>query len=568
MGSENVAVNSSALSNCEDNRVKDKSITYEHLVIGGGVAGLSAALMLAERSPGRVCVVCKGKAEICNSRLAQGGIACVLDKSDTFDEHIADTLAAGDHLCNAVNVRGIVEAGPEKIQWLMDLGTHFTTRGEIGENNEENKRDEFHLGREGGHHKRRVIHAGDITGEEVHNTLIAAARANPKIDILEEHSAIDLITSWRLGWMGGNHCLGAYVLDIRTGFVKTIVADTVTVATGGCGKVYLYTSNSEAACGSGVAMCYRAHVPIANMEFLQFHPTLLYHPKVNSFLISEALRGEGGILKVRDTSGKLVSFMEKYHEMASLAPRDVVARAIDNELKVRGLNCAYLDMTSLDREFLEKRFPKIFAQCLEAGIDMSRQPIPVVPAAHYCCGGIQATVDGRTNVKGLSAVGECACTGLHGANRLASNSLMEALVCARLTAKRLGVHPVKLDRKVAIPAWKTGKAVAPDEAVLVAHMWDEIRRLMWDYVGIVRTDKRLARALRRLRTLRREIHDYYFRYLVTPDTLELRNLAVCAELIVKSAQKRKESRGLHYTLDYPETSEKIASTVLPGYRGR
>ncbi len=535
--------------------MRDKTITYDHLIIGGGVAGLSAALMLAEKSPGRICVVCKGKAEICNSRLAQGGIACVLDKRDSFDEHIADTLAAGDHLCNAVNVRGIVEAGPEKIKWLMELGTHFTTRGEIGENNEENKKDEFHLGREGGHHKRRVIHAGDITGEEVHNTLIAAARANPKIEILEDHSAIDLITSWRLGWMGENHCLGAYVLDINTGFVKTIVADTVTVATGGCGKVYLYTSNSDAACGSGVAMCYRAHVPIANMEFLQFHPTLLYHPKVNSFLISEALRGEGGILKVRDTSGKLVTFMEKYHEMASLAPRDVVARAIDNELKVRGLHCAYLDMTALDRDFLEKRFPKIFAQCLEAGIDMSVQPIPVVPAAHYSCGGVKTDINGYTGIPGLYVVGESGCTGLHGANRLASNSLLEALVVPDFAAKHIMAHydELKATRPNGnIPDWSRGNATDSDEQVVLAHNWDEIRRFMWDYVGIVRTNKRLERAKRRVKNIREEIDKYYWDFHITKELVELRNITTVAELIIDSAMSRKESRGLHYNADYPD----------------
>lgn len=535
--------------------MKDKTIFYDHLIIGSGLAGLTSALMLAENSKGRICVITKGNLETCNSRLAQGGIACVLDKGDSFDEHIADTLAAGAHLCNAVNVREIVEAGPEKIKWLMDLGTHFTTRGEIGENNEAQKKDEFHLGREGGHHKRRVIHAGDITGEEVHNTLIAACKANPQIEILERHSAIDLITSWRLGWMGENQCLGAYVLDIDTGDVKTMVADTVTVAAGGTGKVYLYTSNSEVACGSGVAMCYRAHCPIANMEFLQFHPTILYHPKVNSFLISEALRGEGGILKVKDSSGNLVTFMEKYHEMSSLAPRDVVARAIDNELKVRGLQCAYLDMTMLDRAFLEKRFPKIFSQCLAAGIDMSVQPIPVVPAAHYSCGGVKTDVNGWTGIRGLYVVGESGCTGLHGANRLASNSLLEALVVPDFASKHIMEHydEIRGGRPNGkIPEWSRGNATDSDEQVVLSHNWDEIRRFMWDYVGIVRTNKRLERAKRRVKNIREEIDKYYWDFHITKELVELRNITTVAELIIDSAMSRKESRGLHYNADYPD----------------
>ncbi len=535
--------------------MKDKTIFYDHLIIGSGLAGLTSALMLAEKSKGRICVITKGNLETCNSRLAQGGIACVLDKGDSFDEHIADTLAAGAHLCNAVNVREIVEAGPEKIKWLMDLGTHFTTRGEIGENNEAQKKDEFHLGREGGHHKRRVIHAGDITGEEVHNTLIAACKANPQIEILERHSAIDLITSWRLGWMGENQCLGAYVLDIDTGDVKTMVADTVTVAAGGTGKVYLYTSNSEVACGSGVAMCYRAHCPIANMEFLQFHPTILYHPKVNSFLISEALRGEGGILKVKDSSGNLATFMEKYHEMGSLAPRDVVARAIDNELKVRGLQCAYLDMTMLDRAFLEKRFPKIFSQCLAAGIDMSVQPIPVVPAAHYSCGGVKTDVNGWTGIRGLYVVGESGCTGLHGANRLASNSLLEALVVPDFASKHIMEHydEIRGGRPNGkIPEWSRGNATDSDEQVVLTHNWDEIRRFMWDYVGIVRTNKRLERAKRRVKNIREEIDKYYWDFHITKELVELRNITTVAELIIDSAMSRKESRGLHYNADYPD----------------
>ena len=395
--------------------------------------------------------------------------------------------------------------------------------------------------------------------------MIRTVKSTPSIEILENTTVIDLITTTRrLGMKKAPHqCVGAYALDTVTQEIFAVRSPNTVLATGGCGKVYLYTCNPDTATGDGIALAWRAGAKIENMEFIQFHPTCLYHPNAKRFLISEAVRGEGAVLV--DANGK--PFMEKYDPRGSLAPRDIVARSIDSEMKRTGAPCMFLDIRKKGKTYLMKRFPNIYRKCLSFGIDMARDLIPIVPAAHYCCGGIQATVDGRTGVKGLSAVGECACTGLHGANRLASNSLMEAVVCARLTAKRLAVHPVRHERKIVIPPWKTGKAVAPDEAVLVSHMWDEIRRLMWDYVGIVRTDKRLARALRRLKTLRKEIRDYYFRYLVTPDTLELRNLAVCAELIVKSAQKRRESRGLHYTLDCPELSEKAVSTVLPGYRG-
>ena len=509
------------------------TVFYEHLVIGGGLAGLTSALMLAEKSSGNIAVITKGKVEICNSRLAQGGIACVLDKGDSFDEHIADTLTAGDHLCNAAAVREIVEAGPEKIRWLMELGTHFTTRGEIGDESPSHQ-EEFHLGREGGHHKRRVIHAGDITGENVHNSLI---------------------TTRRLGWIGENQCLGAYILDATSGTVKTFVAYSVIVATGGAGKVYLYTSNSDIACGSGVAMCSRANVPIANMEFFQFHPTVLYHRNAKSFLISEALRGEGGILKVPDGKGNLVTFMENYHEMASLAPRDVVARAIDSELKRRGLQCAYLDMTAIPRDFLVKRFPNIFEKCMAVGIDMSEQPIPVVPAAHYCCGGVKTDVNGYTGVKGLYVCGEAGCTGLHGANRLASNSLLEALVVPDFAAKHIMEHYGELkDLRPAgvVPVWHSGQAKDSDEQVVIEHNWEEIRRFMWDYVGIVRTNKRLERAKARVSMIRNEIDKYYWDFRITRELIELRNLATVAELIIDSALERRESRGLHYNADYPE----------------
>ena len=530
------------------------TVFYEHLVIGSGLAGLTSALMLAEKSDGKIAVVTKGKVEICNSRLAQGGIACVLDEGDSFDEHLADTLTAGDHLCNAAAVREIVEAGPEKIRWLRELGTHFTTRGEVGDQTPDHQ-DEFHLGREGGHHKRRVIHAGDITGENVHNSLIAACRDNPQITILEDHAAIDLITSRRLGWIGDDQCLGAYILDANSGEVKTFVAYSVIVATGGAGKVYLYTSNSDIACGSGVAMCSRAFVPVANMEFFQFHPTVLYHRNAKSFLISEALRGEGGILKVPDAKGNLVTFMENYHEMASLAPRDVVARAIDNELKRRGVPCAYLDMTAIPRDFLVKRFPNIFEKCMAVGVDMSKQPIPVVPAAHYCCGGVKTDVNGFTGIKGLYVCGEAGCTGLHGANRLASNSLLEALVVPDFAAKHIMENYEDLKNKRpggVVPVWHSGQAKDSDEQVVIEHNWEEIRRFMWDYVGIVRTNKRLERAKARVSMIRHEIDKYYWDFRITRELIELRNLATVAELIIDSALERKESRGLHYNSDYPE----------------
>ena len=526
----------------------------DYFVVGSGMGGLMTALHLAPY--GKVVLATKRHLNDCNTNFAQGGICCVASPDDSFKAHLKDTQIAGAGLCTERVVARIVAEAPKGIADLVKCGVKFNKKPDGS----------WDLTREGGHSARRIFHAGDISGEKCESAMIRTIGKHPEITILENTTVIDLITTTRrLGMKKAPHqCVGAYVLDTITHEIYAIRSPNTILATGGCGKVYLYTCNPDTATGDGIALAWRAGAKIENMEFIQFHPTCLYHPNAKRFLISEAVRGEGAIL----VDGKGRPFMEKYDPRGSLAPRDIVARSIDSEMKRTGAPCMFLDIRRKGRAYLMTRFPNIYRKCLSFGIDMAKDLVPIVPAAHYCCGGIQATVDGRTNVKGLSAVGECACTGLHGANRLASNSLMEALVCARLTAKRLSVHPVRLDKKMAIPAWKTGKAVAPDEAVLVAHMWDEIRRLMWDYVGIVRTDKRLARALRRLRTLRREIHDYYFRYLVTPDTLELRNLAVCAELIVKSAQKRKESRGLHYTLDYPETSEKIASTVLPGYRGR
>lgn len=545
--------NKSANGKRREKMDSNQEMFFEHLVIGSGLAGLSSALMLAEKCGGEIAVVTKGAVEDCNSRLAQGGIACVTDQEDTFDEHIADTINAGDHLCNPESVRSIVEAGPERIQWLKEIGTHFTTRGELGDQNEAHK-DEFDLGREGGHKKRRVIHAGDITGEEVERALIEACRKNPRIHIFEHHSAIDLITTARLGWMGEDTCLGAYVLDIRNEKIKTFLSYSTSLATGGCGKVYLCTCNSDVACGAGVAMGYRAHAKIANMEFYQFHPTLLYHPKVRSFLISEALRGEGGTLKMQYRKGEYTPFMQNYHEMKSLAPRDVVARAIDNELKRTGQVCAYLDMTHKSEDFLRKRFPRIFAQCLELGINIAEQPIPVVPGAHFSCGGVQTDLHGFSGINGLYVVGETACTGLHGANRLASNSLLEAIVMPNRSAQHIAENLERL-RAIrpshAIPQWTTGDARNSDEQIVISHNWDEIRRFMWDYVGIVRTDKRLERAKTRIRNIQKEIEKYYWDFHITSDLIELRNIATVAELIIDSAMLRHESRGLHYNADYP-----------------
>ena len=527
-----------------------KIVDCDYFVVGSGMAGLMSALHLA--AYGKVTLVTKARLQDCNSNFAQGGICCVMDPGDTFDKHARDTMIAGAWLGKSEVVHEICAHAPEGIHDLIDCGVKFAKK----------KDGSWDLTREGGHSERRIFHAGDITGEKCEAAMIRRIKKSG-VDIRTETIVIDLIMSRRVGLKGENRCIGAYVLDKATGEIYAIRSPNTILATGGCGKVYLYTCNPDTATGDGIALAWRAGAKIENMEFIQFHPTCLYHPQAKRFLISEAVRGEGAVLV--NKHGK--EFMKKYDPRGSLAPRDIVARSIDSEMKRTGDDCMYLDIRSKGRAYLMTRFPNIYAKCMEFGIDMAKDLIPIVPAAHYTCGGIQATTDGRTSIKGLSAVGECACTGLHGANRLASNSLMEALVCARLTAARLGPHPERFGDAPAIPDWKIGNAVPPDEAVLVSHMWDEIRRLMWDYVGIVRTNKRLARAAHRIKTLRREIRDYYFRYLVTPDTLELRNLAVCAELIVKSAQKRHESRGLHYTLDYPRQSKRIRQTVLDGFRG-
>ena len=530
----------------------NETVQFDHIVVGSGLAGLSSALHLA-RSGRSVAVLTKREIYECNSRLAQGGVACVMDRLDSFDEHVKDTLTAGAGLCDVGAVRTIVEAGPAAIQELIELGAKFTTRGELGYTDEA---EEFDLGREGGHHKRRILHAGDITGAELERVMIEAVRSMPNIKVFEYHVAIDLVVSSRLDLGGPNRCFGVYVLDVKSGNILTFLAPSTTIACGGAGKVYLYTSNPDVACGSGIAMAYRAGAKIANMEFIQFHPTILYHPTIRSFLISEALRGEGAVLKCRDSrDSEPVEFMQKYHPIKSLAPRDVVARAIDSEMKRTGEECVYLDIRHLDETTLRRRFPNIFAKCLEAGINMAHDLIPVVPAAHFVCGGIKTDVNGASSIQGLYAVGESACTGLHGANRLASNSLLEALVVSRFAAADINARfeefrQARPNTDAALN-WMTGNATDSDEQVVIAHNWDEIRRFMWDYVGIYRTNKRLERAKNRIKLIRKEIEKYYWDFLVTADLVELRNIATVAELIIDSSLKRHESRGLHYNADYP-----------------
>jgi L-aspartate oxidase len=523
---------------------------FDFLILGSGIAGLSFALKVAPH--GRVAIVTKKDRAESNTNYAQGGIAAVTSKEDTFELHVRDTLEAGAGLCKEKVVRTIIEEGPARIAELIELGMHFSEREGAGVR-------ELDLGKEGGHSKRRILHAKDVTGREIERALLAAIAARPNIEIFENHFAIDLITSQKLGYAGDLRCLGVYVLDKRTGRVESLAAGVTLLATGGCGKVYLYTTNPDIATGDGVAMAYRAGAPVGNMEFIQFHPTCLYHPRAKSFLVSEAVRGEGGVLKT--VSGD--EFMDRYHPLKSLAPRDIVARAIDSEMKKSGAEHVLLDITHKPARFTMERFPNIYQTCLRYGIDITKEPIPVVPAAHYQCGGVLTDVDGRTQISGLYAVGEVACTGLHGANRLASNSLLEALVCAhRAAGKAIEQRHELADFQ--IPAWQSGNAHDPDEIVVVSHNWDEIRRIMWDYVGIVRTNKRLERARTRIANLQEEILEYYWDFKVTSDLLELRNIATVAELIVNSAIQRPESRGLNYNLDYPSADPSWAQrdTIL------
>ena len=517
---------------------------FDYIVVGSGIAGLTFALKVARH--GRVAIVTKKNLSEANTQYAQGGIAAVTKPTDSIELHVADTLRAGAGLCREEVVQTIVEEGPDRVQELIDLGMDFTREETISTDGERF----YSLGKEGGHSKRRVLHTKDATGREIMRALLAALERAPNVSVFEDHFAIDLITTAKLECDKENRCVGAYVLDRNTGKVETFSAPHVVLATGGSGKVYLYTTNPDIATGDGVAMAYRAGVTIANMEFTQFHPTCLYHPQAKSYLVSEALRGEGAVLK--DLAGN--EFMAAAHPLADLAPRDIVARTIDSEMKRSGAGHMHLDITHKSAPFIMDRFPNIYRKCFEFGIDITKQAIPVVPAAHYQCGGVKTDVDGCTELPGLYAVGEVASTGLHGANRLASNSLLEGLVCAHRAAQCV-INEPQPDIEVSMPLWQSGQAEDPDELVVVSHNWDEVRRCMWDYVSIVRTRKRLLRGQSRIENLREEIRQYYWDFKVTADLLELRNIAQVAELIIGCALQRPESRGLHYNLDCPGLDE-------------
>ena len=523
---------------------------FDVLIIGSGLAGLSLALRTATDK--KVCLVSKRSINDTASNWAQGGIAAVLNDEDSIEAHIQDTLIAGGGLCDAAVTKMVAEQGKQAVEWLIEQGVGFTR---------EQDNSGYHLTREGGHSHRRIIHAADATGHAVQITLSEKVKQHPNITVMENHIAVDLITTRKFGnkkieSTDDNACLGAYVLDNNTGNVLTIAAQNTILATGGAGKVYLYTTNPDVSTGDGIAMAWRAGCRVANMEFIQFHPTCLFHPHAKSFLISEAVRGEGGLLKLADGT----RFMPEHDVREELAPRDVVARAIDFEMKKRGLDCVYLDISHQPLSFIEEHFPNIYKRCLELGIDISKTPIPVVPAAHYTCGGVMTDDKGRTDIKNLYAIGETACTGLHGANRLASNSLLECLVFGQSAAKDILEQASKPSPQ--LPSWDESRVTDADEEVLITHTWDELRRFMWNYVGIVRTDKRLSRALHRIHMLRDEVYEFYSNFKVSNDLIELRNLLQVAELIVESAISRKESRGLHYSKDHPSAELEPIPTVL------
>lgn len=526
------------------------------LIIGSGLAGLALALKMS--SHGKVVILSKEKAPDSNSDMAQGGIAAVMAAEDSFESHVRDTLVAGAGLCKTEVVRNFVEQAPARIQDLLQWGVQFDLRR--GASNEENSID---LTREGGHSFRRILHYEDQTGHEVHSTLLKRVRENPNINLLENHFAIDLIINKQVNTydMSPTRCVGAYSLNKSSGEVEAFIGRTTILATGGAGKVYLYTSNWGGATGDGIAMAYRAGARIANLEFMQFHPTCLYHPEARNFLISEALRGEGG--ELINAQGE--AFMSKFHPLGSLAPRDIVARSIDAEMKKTGAPCVYLDMTKLEADFLHKRFPLIDKKCLEYGIDMTKTPIPVVPAAHYLCGGVLTDANGQTDIPGLLAIGETSCTGLHGANRLASNSLLECLCMAHNASEKLKMDWEQLTVCPQDPKdWHYPAESNDDEMIVISHMWEEIRRLMWNYVGIVRSNKRLERAQHRLKNILNEVREYYSNFRIHSDILELRNIAIVAELSVECALRRKESRGIHYNLDYPFVPQvKVLDDQLP-----
>ncbi|QEY58992.1 L-aspartate oxidase [Pseudomonas sp. C27(2019)] len=529
-----------------------QSYQYDVLIIGSGAAGLTTALTLPQHL--RIAVLSKGDLASGSTYWAQGGVAGVLDDTDTVESHVQDTLIAGAGLCNEAAVRFTVEQSRNAIDWLIEQGVPFT-RNESSET--EKTHFDYHLTREGGHSHRRIIHAADATGAAIFTTLLARARKHSNIHLIEHQAAIDLITTNKLG-REGNTCLGAYVLNRETNEVDTYAARFTVLATGGAAKVYLYTSNPDSACGDGIAMAWRAGCSVGNLEFNQFHPTCLYHPQAKNFLITEALRGEGAHLKLPNGE----RFMARFDSREELAPRDIVARAIDHEMKRLGIECVYLDISHKPAEFVKEHFPTVYERCLTFGIDITTQPIPVVPAAHYTCGGVVVDQDGHTDISNLYAIGETSFTGLHGANRMASNSLLECFVYARSAANDIAQQAAQVSAPESLPQWDASLVTDSDEDVIIAHNWDELRRFMWDYVGIVRTDKRLLRAQHRVRLLLDEIDEFYSNYRVSRDLIELRNLALVADLIIRSAMQRKESRGLHYTLSYPELSAQAQDTIL------